>query len=90
MTILIMVVLSGLCIGLAHRVDVWRTKYNSACDVAIEYAKDKETLQKEYDFLKETVATWTTKPVYALLSDAQIAEIGKTVGQYIKEPKWLN
>jgi hypothetical protein len=84
------VVITGLCFWLAYRVDVWRNRYEAACDVAKEYAVEKEKLQKEYDFLKETIASWTTKPVYALLSDQQIQEIGKTVGQFIKEPKWLN
>jgi hypothetical protein len=90
MTILIISVLVGLCFWLAYRVDVWHNKYDAAYDVAKEYAADKEKMQKDYDFLKETVASWTTKPVYALLSDQQIQEIGKIVGQVVKEPKWLN
>lgn len=90
MTILIIAVLVGICFWLAYRIDTWRNKYEDACAVAARYADEKDKLQKEYNFLKEAIASWNTKPVYALLSDQQIAEIGKTVGEYIKEPKWLN
>lgn len=87
MTILILL---ALCVFMFYRIQVWRDRNETIAHDLEATARAKEELQKEYDFLKETVASWTTKPVYALLTDAQIAEIGKTVGQYIKEPKWLN
>ncbi len=90
MTILIIAVLVGICFWLAYRVDTWQKKYDDACDIAARYSDQRDALQKEYNFLKESVASWNTKPVYALLSDAQIQQIGETVGKFIKEPKWLN
>lgn len=87
MTILILL---ALCVFLFYRIQVWRDRNETIAYELETVTAAKDELQKSHDFLKESIASWNTKPVYALLSDAQIAEIGKTVGQYIKEPKWLN
>jgi hypothetical protein len=83
-------ILLVLCLFLFCRVQVWKDRYEDVSTAAEKLATEGVELRKNFDFLKESIASWNTKPVYALLSDQQIADIGKTVGQYIKEPKWLN
>jgi len=87
---MILIILMPLCIFLFCRIQVWRDRYEDASTAAEKLATEEAELRKNYDFLKESIASWNTKPVYALLSDQQIKAIAKTVAEAIKEPKWVN
>lgn len=60
-------------------------------DEVTDVTADKEKLQKELDFTKESIVGLFNKPIYATLTAVQIEQIGQIVAAKIQEPKpWLN
>lgn len=49
-----------------------------------------ESVTEENTYIKEHVVALYKKPVYALITDKQIEQIGQIVAATLKEPKWLN
>lgn len=83
-------ILLALCVFLFYRIQVWRDRYEDESTTSERLATEKVELQKNHDFLKESIASWNTKPVYALLTEQQIVTIAKTVAEAIEKPKWVN
>lgn len=68
---------------------VWTGRENVKEDVEGLTAENTQ-LTTEKEFYRNVIVKMYEKPVYALITNEQVQQIGKVVADHVKEPKWLN
>lgn len=83
-------IVSLVCGWLFWSRDRYRNAFYECLDDNQQLTDKCETVTKENLYIKESIVTLYKKPVYALITEEQVSQIGQIVAKHIKEPKWLN
>jgi len=75
---------------LGYKLDGWKQDYKNLESNNAKLDIDKQRVETELKFLKESIVALYAKPVYVNLNQAQIEAIAQLLSDKMKEPSWVN